>query len=321
MEADGVTVLEGDFSTAGLARIRAGDCVHLHWPSHLYSVGPSKLDYMRHYASFEWRLRRLHARGARIFWTAHNLYPHESSPLPGVDRRARQLVIGLAEAIFVHGPSAEAVLCTEFPAARGKCVRIELGGFADYYANDLSRTEARARLGLAEGEFAYLFLGQWRPYKNLPLLIETFARLPEPATLLIAGNAPARLAGEVQALAQRVGGGRVRVQPGRVPDDELQLWCKAADAMVLPYREILSSGAAVLALSFGCPVVAPRRGHLADLLGPESGIAYDPESPSGLLDALKTARRQPFNRQTIAARMREARWADTARVTRERLWA
>jgi glycosyltransferase involved in cell wall biosynthesis len=315
MEAAGVMVHEGEFSAAGLARIGAGDCVHLHWPSHLYAVGPSKLDYARHYAAFEWKLRRLHARGARIFWTAHNLYPHERTPLPSVDRRARDLVIGMAEAIFVHGPSAEAVLCSEFPAARGKCVRIELGGFADYYANDLSRAEARAQLGLPEGEFAYLFLGQWRPYKNLPLLIETFARLPEPATLLLVGNAPARLASEVQALAQRVGGGRVRAHPGRVPDEELQVWCKAADAMVLPYREILSSGAAVLAMSFGCPVIAPRRGHLRDLIDETNGVGYEPEDPLGLERAMTDAIEREFDRQAIARFASAAAWARTAALT------
>ena len=315
LEAMGVRVLEGDYSAAGLAAIAPGDAVHLHWPSHLYSVGPSKLDYARHFMSFEWRLRRLHARGVRIFWTAHNLYPHERSPLPGVDRRVRELVIGLAERIFVHGPSAEAVLCTEFPKTRGKCVQIPLGGFAAYYANDLTRAEARARLGLAEGEFAYLFLGQWRPYKNLPLLIESFARLEEPATLLLAGNAPARLAEEVRELVARLGRGRIRAVPGRVPDDELQMWCKAADAMVLPYREILSSGAAVLALSFGCPVVAPRVGHLRDLIDPSNGVAYEPAAVDALLEAMRAVRKQDYDRARIACVMNSVRWNESARAT------
>jgi glycosyltransferase involved in cell wall biosynthesis len=314
IEAAGVPVHEGDFSSAGLARIGAGDCVHLHWPSHLYAVGPYKLDYARHYAAFEWKLRRLHARGARIFWTAHNLYPHERTPLPGVDRRARQLVISLAEVIFVHGPSAEAVLVAEFPQARAKTVPIALPGFAGYYP--ANRTDdARARLSLSKDEFVYLFLGQWREYKSLPLLIETFARVPGRVRLLIAGSAPARLREQVMALAVRAGQGRVDARPGRVADEDLQTFFRAADITVLPYREILTSGAAVLSLSFGCPVIAPRQGHLRDLLDDSNGIGYEPSHPPGLEHAMQAAPRRSFDRDAIASRMAQTRWDDLARTT------
>ncbi|MEZ4597387.1 MAG: glycosyltransferase [Chloroflexota bacterium] len=50
--------------------------------------------------------------------------------------------------------------------------------------------------------------------------------------------------------------------PGNVPDDRMQVFLRAADVMVLPYRDVLTSGSAILAMTFGLPVVAPRIGCL-----------------------------------------------------------
>ena len=57
-----------------------------------------------------------------------------------------------------------------------------------------------------------------------------------------------------------------------VPDGEVQHYLLAADAVVLPFKEILTSGSAMLALSFGRPVVAPH-GWVTLLISSESGKA------------------------------------------------
>ncbi len=58
------------------------------------------------------------------------------------------------------------------------------------------------------------------------------------------------------------------VHEGYVPDDRLDLFLNAADRVVLPYTEILTSGAAILAMSFGRPIIAPDRGALRDHVPP-----------------------------------------------------
>lgn len=49
-----------------------------------------------------------------------------------------------------------------------------------------------------------------------------------------------------------------------IPDDDIQTYMKAADIVVLPYRSVLTSGAALLAMSFGKPILASRKGCLAE---------------------------------------------------------
>lgn len=314
LESVGITVLEGRVGELeGLGR---GDIVHLHWPALIYAQGVTRWQLAVSYFRFLRWLCALKQRGVRIFWTAHNLLPHEATRLPGADLFARRLLVRLADGVFVHGPAAEAVLLAAFPAAAGKTVLIEHGVMAGYYPAQIGRAEARARLGLGEGDFAYLFIGQWRPYKNLPQLISAVAELADDSLLILAGNAPARYRAEISALARDRLGDRVRIHPGRVADEQLQVFCRAADVAALPYREILTSGAAVLALSFGCPVVAPRRGHLEDLIDDANGVLFPIDEPAGLRDALRTARQRSFDRAAIEARMARASWADTAAITR-----
>jgi glycosyltransferase involved in cell wall biosynthesis len=50
-----------------------------------------------------------------------------------------------------------------------------------------------------------------------------------------------------------------------VHEDDIQLYLKAADLVVLPFVEILNSGTAMLSLSFGCPIMVPEKGSMGEL--------------------------------------------------------
>jgi glycosyltransferase involved in cell wall biosynthesis len=68
----------------------------------------------------------------------------------------------------------------------------------------------------------------------------------------------------------------------------MQVFLRAADAMVLPYRDVLTSGSAILGMTFGLPIIAPRIGCLPETLEGCS-ILYDPDEPWGLRAALDGA--------------------------------
>ena len=57
--------------------------------------------------------------------------------------------------------------------------------------------------------------------------------------------------------------------------------------MALPFRQVLNSGSLLLAMSFGCPVVAPRLGSIPEVACPEGWFGYDPADPEGLGAALQ----------------------------------
>ena len=82
---------------------------------------------------------------------------------------------------------------------------------------------------------------------------------------------------------------RISMQLRSIPDDEMQLYLRACDAVVLPFRDVLTSGSAILAMSFGRAVIAPRLGCLPETLSDDAAILYDPTAPDALRDALTSA--------------------------------
>ena len=91
-------------------------------------------------------------------------------------------------------------------------------------------------------------------------------------------------------ITQRIAGcANIKFMPGFIPDDQIQVYMNASDAVILPYRDILTSGAAILAMSFGRACIAPRLGCINDILDEHGAFLYDPDATDGLVRALKSA--------------------------------
>lgn len=315
LAARGWTVVPADLSGRWILRHAAqlSHC-HVQWPSfHYYRPGARLSKRLLWLGRFIVLLILLRLRGVRIVWTAHNLYPHDGGREVLEHRIARRVVVRLSSAIFVHGPTAEKIVHEEFPASRGKTHQTSHGHWIGFYPDEISGESARRRLGLREGEFVYLFVGTCKEYKNLELLIDAFGSLPRTASrLVIAGSfqSDAYLR-KIRELAEPFGE-RILLHPEFIPSAELQVFLRAADAVVLPYKEILTSGTAVLAMSFGKPVIAPAQGALLDLVNPAVGILFSSDSERSLANAMLEATSRRFDSQRILSHARSFSWEHAA---------
>lgn len=246
-------------------RLLAGrfDVWHLHWPdSHLRERRRALARLRLHALLRLMDVARL--RGIRVVWTVHNLRSHEARH-PALERwfwpeftRRLDAFIGLSAAGLAAARAA-------FPALAGKPgYVVPHGHYRGVYPNVLGRDEARRRLGIDAGAGVVAFVGQVRPYKNVPALVRAFRELDgADLALLVAGKPSDAEAARVTEAA--AGDARVHCRLEFIPDDDLQLYLNAADLVALPYREVLNSGSALLALSFDRPVLVPDRGAMAEL--------------------------------------------------------
>jgi len=304
VETLGVPVEDGVMSGGWLrANLRRGDWVHLHWPSFEYAHARGALRQGVALARLVALLGLARVSGARIAWTAHNLLPHDPAAWPPLDVVARRAVIASSDVVLVHGPAAARVLAARFPAVTPKLVEVPHGHWIDHYPRTQSRAEARAALGLTADATVYAFVGLCKPYKNLEGLVRAFGRVPGAATLLIAGRFPDP-AYEAAVRALAAADPRVRIDAGFIPDAKLQSYVVAADVVVAPYREILTSGTAMLAQSFGRPVISLRQGFLLDVVDEATGILYAPDDADGLANALAALPGRRFDEERIVASAR-----------------
>jgi glycosyltransferase involved in cell wall biosynthesis len=297
---------------AGVEKV---DLVHLHA---LPQFGWSRIA-LRGYVAFCVRLMWLRMMGVRFVWTMHNLDNHESQ-----HRRIESLVgryfASQMEGIIVHGKSARQIVESHWNQGIDIPVHvIPHGHYISSYKNEISAEAARAHFGFTDSDLVFLFLGKIRPYKGVVGMVKAFRLHTEPSVRLIITGMPMNQ--EIcNDVAQAIeGDSRIRFLPGYVADDEIQLYMNACDVVVLPYRRILTSGAAVLAMSFGKPCIAPRAGCVTDILDEKGAIFFDPTVSGDLERALrKTAdlRRQLWEMGLYNLRRAAAwDWESIARST------
>lgn len=264
------------------------DIIHFHALYHLFLSGNLLKSWLKAIYSLVYLLI-LRSRGTRIVWTAHDLKNHENRKL-GVDRFFTKWFARLSHVIIAHAESAKREVMTVFKLHDDpRLVVIPHGNYIGHYPNQVERAQARQSLGLPEHEFVFLFLGLIRPYKGVPEMIHSFQQLNQTdCRLVIAGKlSEPQLEQEIQ---QRIGGNtQITLIPGFVPDDQIQTYMNAADVVVLPYRDILTSGSVVLAMSFGKACIAPRRGCIEDMLDDSGSFLYNPDDADGLVSAMQRA--------------------------------
>lgn len=262
------------------------DAFHFHW-LHLFYDRPGVI---RPLIGFLWlvvRLVGLRILGYGMVWTVHNLASHERKH-PLYDRLSGRLMARLADVVFAHGEIGAREVARAFD--RPDVVQLPLFSQVGHYPDTLDRAAARDKLGIPADAFVIVALGKIRAYKGADRLVETFSARALPGDrLLVAGRPETTVIAEtMNTLAAR--DPRVILHPRFIPDDEVQVFYRAADVAVFPYRDILTAGAVGVALAFGVPVVAPRRGSVPEAVGEEAGALYDPDDPEALWRAIEAVR-------------------------------
>jgi D-inositol-3-phosphate glycosyltransferase len=233
--------------------------------------------------------------GKKIVLTAHNVNAGRRDCKDTVLNRATLgIQYGLCHHIFVHTERMKEELRREFGVWPDRITVIPFGINNAVPNTDLSSREARKRLGLESEEKIILFFGRITPYKGLEVLIEAFRQiLPHDRSyrLIIAGR-PENCGGYWNMLRQTIGAldkkGQVLLKDSFIPDDQIQMYFKAADVFVLPYRHIYQSGVLFLGQSFGTPVIAANIGSFADeIIEGKTGFVFTSGDPASLASTVE----------------------------------
>jgi glycosyltransferase involved in cell wall biosynthesis len=299
-------------------RLAGGQVVHLHWVWGFSFPGAGKFAIMRHLSQW-WLvfcLRAIRGFGFRLCWTAHNVLPHFA--VFGDDVVARRILIEQCDLVFVHSSwTVEGLAEIGAPPKRWTIVRhppFELKQPAD------RKFVSRERQEVTE----FLFFGKIFDYKGVEELLRAFILLPthRSAKLVIVGQCnDASLRSSIEDLATQ-SELEVTLRLEHIPDGEIDALMASAQVVVLPFRRVTTSGSAILALSYGKPLVVPDLAALSEL--PEAAIfRYDGTVP-GLTAALTSvidANDATLARMASAAMAysSEATWEQMATATMEEI--
>lgn len=248
----------------------------------------------------------------RYLYTAHNVLPHgrEHSRFFA---RVYAFIYRLPDRIIVHTPAAKRQLVRRFGVPAGKIQVASIGLNEEAVLTDLTQAEARTRLGLYRAERVILFFGKAEPYKGLDLLVRAHADPAVPESKLVVScwfpGADYRRT-VLEAIARSPRRTDIRLHEGFAANEAVELFFKAADVLVLPYRHIDQSGVVFLCWRFGLPIVATDVGSLREFIDADAGVIAASAAPAAIADALRIffERQAHYRRELIAARARRYRW-------------
>jgi glycosyltransferase involved in cell wall biosynthesis len=262
--------------------------------------------------------------GKHVVLTAHNVNQAKRDANDTLlNRRTLRAQYRAVHHLFVHTDKMKHELLDEF-GVPGDAVTVLKHPINDAFPDTgLTPLQARLRLGIAEGSRTLLFLGRIRPYKGLGYLVEAFDALvkkDDRYRLIIAGE-PKK--GEEEYFAEirrsiepHIAARRVVLVDRFIADAEMELFLRAADALVLPYIDISQSGVLFLAFTFGLPAIASDVGSFREVVvDGQTGVLCRPMDSGDLARAI-----EKYFGSSLFMNLGERRGQIAAHFKREHSW-
>lgn len=217
------------------------DLFHSHWPEHLLGPEDSRWAALR-WALVRALLVRLRLTRTPVVSTIHNRQPHDRAVTPRLSHLSRALDARTAVEIhLVPEPDRRSAATATF--------HIPHGDYRDAFAEYAREQAVPGRI---------ITFGLLKRYKGIERLLDVFARIPDDTlTLRIVGEPsdPSTVAAIESAASSDT---RVSRHLAFVSDEQLVQEVTRSEIVVLPYVELHSSGAALVALSLDRPVLIPE---------------------------------------------------------------
>lgn len=261
------------------------DILHIHW-TYPFLIAKSRFGTIVKSVKFICELLLLKSFGIKIIWTVHNIVDHEGK-FKSTELFFNKLLIKLCDKLIVHCQSAKTEIMKMYDKEDSSIEVIPHGSYIGLYENMITREDARRKLNIDIDDKVILYFGQVRPYKGIPELIDVFKRLKdEKCKLLIVGK-PLNDEIRENIINSCIGNSNIINILKFVPDDDIQIYMNAADVVVLPFKDILTSGSAILSMSFGRPIIIPISGCMSDTIDEKWNFMYSRTEEDGLFKAIR----------------------------------
>ncbi len=263
------------------------DVVHLHW-LHPFLLHKKQRYTIVRSLFFVLELLFLKILGVKIVWTVHNLKNHDNKFVV-LEKFFSRIIAILSDALIAHCEISRDQIVQFFQINKNKVFVVPHGNYINVYRDILTRQQARERFNLKDTDIVFLCLGAIRPYKGIDDLVKSFQKIDDSSLkLIIAGRLFNQEHGD--ELKNLVADNKnILMKLQFIENDEIEIYMKAADVMVLPYRDIVNSGSVILGMSYGKVIIAPRMGCIPEIMGNGGDLLYDPTDKDALFSTMKLA--------------------------------
>ncbi len=266
----GLRFLWGSLNALSAARRHGHRVVHLHF----FQVGAKEC--------FNVLWARL--LGLQVVITAHDVEAFKE----GLSRPLLvRWVYRTAHRVIAHSLVAQRELVQEMGIAQDKIDVIPHGNYIASVPANVTRQMARTHFGIGDEKRVLVFFGQIKDVKGLDVLLKGFALARQKdgrLHLLIGGRVWKTDFSRYAEIIESHGlAAHCSLHIRYIPDEEVAYFFRCADLVVLPYLRIYQSGAVLLAMSHGSPVlVSDIEGLLEAVRDERTGFVFRSGDPTQL---------------------------------------
>jgi D-inositol-3-phosphate glycosyltransferase len=232
--------------------------------------------------------------GKKIIYTAHNINTKKRDGSDNfINKVSLKFLYSFVDHILVHTKKSKKELCQDFRTKENKITVIPFPLNSTVKDSGIKSESAKKILKLKNDEIALLFFGKIAPYKGVEVLLDALKIVIDRGF-----NAKAILAGEIKFnngykkfLENKIVENNIEknviMRWEFIPDKEIEIYFKAADAIVLPYKFIYQSGPLFLAYNFGLPVISTDVGSFReDIVDGKTGFLAQGDDAKTFSDAI-----------------------------------
>jgi len=229
--------------------------------------------------------------GKRVTITVHNVNQNRRDLNDSfLNRVTLRVQYRLVNHMFVHTRKMKDELVEQFGVPEQAVTVIRHPINNAFPETDITSFKAKSLLNIGNERKTLLCLGRIKPYKGIEHLLSAFQQLAardKNYKLIIAGEVQRGNEEYLQSLQEfihkHLDSDQVFLKTQFIPDEEMEIYLKAADVLVLPYNEIFQSGVLFLGYSFGLPVIATDVGSFREeIVEGRTGYLCKPADPVDL---------------------------------------
>ena len=225
--------------------------------------------------------------GKKLIYTVHDALPHlhDNSFL----RLKFWAIYHLHHRLIVHSLHIKNRIINEFGIHPSKIFFAPHGVYQRPEDPLLTKEIAKEKLGLVNTSTTVLFFGIISEYKGFDVLLESLKCIENrnEFQILVAGKVATEYQTKFEQLLASMDANKIVTFLRYIEDDEVIYFFRAADVVVLPYKDASQSGVLFMSYAYGLPVIASAVGAFPEnIIVGETGYLFEPNNAESLASSL-----------------------------------
>lgn len=240
--------------------------VHFHWINSILATASDSENAKWRVGQTRIELERLRDQGIKFAFTLHNKVSHDAK-YTDAEIELQQTIIDHSNVIHSMSRAALTSMREYASVPKDRTIYAPHPIYKNVYPDFLPKAECRKALGIRPEEFVISLFGAIKPYKGLKVMMDRWGEIAKnseiPLRLVVAG-APDGTKEAQDFVNWAILEPSVTIHPEKIPFEQVQLFTKSADVGIIPYGRTLNSGAALLHLTFGVPIIVVNEPALTE---------------------------------------------------------